>query len=141
MTADQNPDQSDSTGGTVGVATPMNLSLDVVETKQELALAVPTEDAIDPEIEDRASQYADQLLTVDTSDVDAVDRSRSAVETMGRDLQRQAASRSEMLQQPIRELTRPDSPRFVEIPESERPVVQMPVGGDLIHAPTGAVMF
>lgn len=39
------------------------------------------------------------------------------------------------------ELRRPDSPRFVEIPESERPVVQMPIGGDLIHAPTGAIMY
>jgi 8-oxo-dGTP pyrophosphatase MutT (NUDIX family) len=38
------------------------------------------------------------------------------------------------------ELTRPDSPRFVTIPESDRPVVQLPVGGDLIHAPTGAVL-
>ena len=41
----------------------------------------------------------------------------------------------------IRELTRPDSPRFIKIPESERPVVQLPIGGDLIHAPTGAVMY
>ena len=40
----------------------------------------------------------------------------------------------------FRELTRPDSPRFVTIPESDRPVVQLPVGGDLIHAPTGAVI-
>jgi 8-oxo-dGTP pyrophosphatase MutT (NUDIX family) len=41
----------------------------------------------------------------------------------------------------FRELCRSDSPRFVRIPESERPVVQIPVGGDLIHAPTGAVML
>lgn len=41
----------------------------------------------------------------------------------------------------IRELSRPDSPRFVEIPESTRPVIQVPIGGDLIHAPTGAVMY
>jgi 8-oxo-dGTP pyrophosphatase MutT (NUDIX family) len=41
----------------------------------------------------------------------------------------------------FRELCRPDSPRFVTIPESERPVVQVPVGGDLIHAPTGAVLL
>ena len=27
------------------------------------------------------------------------------------------------------------------IPESDRPVVQMPLGGDLIHAPTGAVLL
>ena len=39
------------------------------------------------------------------------------------------------------ELTRPDSPRFVEIPESVRPVIQIPVGGDLIHAPTGAIIY
>ena len=41
---------------------------------------------------------------------------------------------------PISELTRPDSPRFVRIPESPRPVVQIPIGGDLIHAPTGAII-
>jgi hypothetical protein len=39
------------------------------------------------------------------------------------------------------ELCREDSPRFVTIPESDRPVVQLPVGGDLIHAPTGAVLL
>jgi 8-oxo-dGTP pyrophosphatase MutT (NUDIX family) len=41
----------------------------------------------------------------------------------------------------FRELCRADSPRFVSIPESDRPVVQIPVGGDLIHAPTGAVLL
>lgn len=41
----------------------------------------------------------------------------------------------------FRELCRPDSPRFVTIPESDRPVVQMPIGGDLLHAPTAAVML
>ena len=41
----------------------------------------------------------------------------------------------------FRELCRPDSPRFVTIEESDRPVVQIPVGGDLIHAPTGAVLL
>jgi 8-oxo-dGTP pyrophosphatase MutT (NUDIX family) len=41
----------------------------------------------------------------------------------------------------FRELCRPDSPRFVSIPESDRPVVQLPIGNDLIHAPTGAVLL
>lgn len=41
----------------------------------------------------------------------------------------------------MHELRRPDSPRFVEIPESDRPVVQVPLGGDLVHAPTGAVLL
>lgn len=40
----------------------------------------------------------------------------------------------------LRELLRPDSPRFIEIPESERPVIQLPIGRDLLHAPTGAVL-
>ena len=40
----------------------------------------------------------------------------------------------------LHELCRPDSPRFVDIPESDRPVVQVPLGGDLIHAPTGALL-
>ncbi len=40
----------------------------------------------------------------------------------------------------LHELCRADSPRFVTIPESDRPVVQVPLGGDLIHAPTGAVL-
>lgn len=41
----------------------------------------------------------------------------------------------------LHELCRPDSPRFVSIPESDRPVVQIPLSGDLIHAPTGAVLL
>jgi 8-oxo-dGTP pyrophosphatase MutT (NUDIX family) len=41
----------------------------------------------------------------------------------------------------FRELRRADSPRFVTIPESDRPVVQLPIGGDLVHAPTGAILL
>ena len=36
---------------------------------------------------------------------------------------------------------RDGEPRFVSIPESERPVVQIPLGRDVIHAPTGAVLL
>lgn len=41
----------------------------------------------------------------------------------------------------LHELLRDDSPRFVDIAESDRPVVQVPIGGDLIHAPTGAILY
>ena len=41
----------------------------------------------------------------------------------------------------LHQLQRDDSPRFIAIPESPRPVVQVPLGGDLIHAPTGAVLL
>lgn len=32
-------------------------------------------------------------------------------------------------------------PRQIAIPESDRPVIQLPLGNDLIHAPTGAVLY
>ncbi len=41
----------------------------------------------------------------------------------------------------LHQLQREDSPRFVSIAESPRPVVQIPLGNDLIHAPTGAVLL
>ncbi|MFV1365212.1 CoA pyrophosphatase [Mycolicibacterium elephantis] len=41
----------------------------------------------------------------------------------------------------LHQLQRDDSPRFISIPESPRPVVQIPLGNDLIHAPTGAVLL
>ncbi|MDA2894012.1 CoA pyrophosphatase [Mycolicibacterium sp. BiH015] len=41
----------------------------------------------------------------------------------------------------LHQLLREDSPRFIDIPESPRPVVQIPLGNDLIHAPTGAVLL
>lgn len=42
---------------------------------------------------------------------------------------------------PLGLLDRPDAPRFISIPESERPVVQMPLLGTLVHAPTGAILY
>jgi 8-oxo-dGTP pyrophosphatase MutT (NUDIX family) len=41
----------------------------------------------------------------------------------------------------LHELLRADSPRFITIPETDRPIVQVPLGNDLIHAPTGAVLL
>ena len=41
----------------------------------------------------------------------------------------------------LHQLQRDDSPRYIAIPESTRPVVQIPLGADLIHAPTGAVLL
>jgi 8-oxo-dGTP pyrophosphatase MutT (NUDIX family) len=32
-------------------------------------------------------------------------------------------------------------PRFLTIPESEQPILQLPLGNDLIHAPTAAVLY
>ena len=40
----------------------------------------------------------------------------------------------------LHELCRADSPRFTTIPESDRPLVELPLGGDLIYAPTAAML-
>lgn len=42
---------------------------------------------------------------------------------------------------PFSELLRPDSPRFIEIPESDRPVLQIPLYDREIHAPTAALLY
>ncbi len=42
---------------------------------------------------------------------------------------------------PLGLLDRPGSPRFVAIPESDRPVIQMPLMATLIHAPTAAILY
>ena len=39
------------------------------------------------------------------------------------------------------ELNRPDSPRWIRIDESDRPVLQLPLRNRLIHAPTGALLY
>ena len=36
---------------------------------------------------------------------------------------------------------RDSQPRLISIPESNRPVLQLPLGNDLIHAPTAAILF
>ena len=40
----------------------------------------------------------------------------------------------------LHQLQRPDSPRFETIPQSDRPVVSVPLGGTVVHAPTAAVL-
>jgi 8-oxo-dGTP pyrophosphatase MutT (NUDIX family) len=42
---------------------------------------------------------------------------------------------------PLTELDKPDVPRLISIPESDRPVIQLPLLGTLIHAPTAAIVF
>jgi 8-oxo-dGTP pyrophosphatase MutT (NUDIX family) len=42
---------------------------------------------------------------------------------------------------PLAELDAPGVPRFRTVPERERPVVQVPLLGTLIHAPTAAILY
>jgi mutator protein MutT len=42
---------------------------------------------------------------------------------------------------PLDDLDQPDVPRLITIPESDRPVIQVPILGALVHAPTAAVVY
>ena len=42
---------------------------------------------------------------------------------------------------PLSDLDKPDVPRLITIPESDRPVIQVPLLSSLIHAPTAAVLY
>jgi 8-oxo-dGTP pyrophosphatase MutT (NUDIX family) len=42
---------------------------------------------------------------------------------------------------PLAHLNKPGVPRLISIPESERPVIQLPLLGSLIHAPTAAIVY
>ena len=81
----------------------LRLDLNVEQTKAELALPEPEPD---DELRERARNYADQLLAFDPSNQDSRVESLSAVEGMGRDLQRRSANKSRMLQAPLRDLSR-----------------------------------
>ena len=81
----------------------LSLSLDVEKTKAELVLPEPDPDS---ELQERARTQASQLLSFDPADESSREQSRTAIEEMGQDLQRRAASRSRMLQQPVREMAR-----------------------------------
>ncbi|MEN8113334.1 MAG: toxic anion resistance protein [Actinomycetota bacterium] len=81
----------------------LRLDLNVAETKAELALPEPEPD---DQVRRQAREYAEQLLAFDPTDQDARVSSLSAVEGMGRDLQRRSSTKSRMLQAPLRDLTR-----------------------------------
>jgi uncharacterized protein YaaN involved in tellurite resistance len=83
----------------------LHLDLNVEQTKAELALTEP-EPEPDAELRQKAGEYADQLLTFDPADQSSRDATRVTVDEMGRDLQRRSATRSKMLQLPVREMSR-----------------------------------
>ena len=79
------------------------LDLNVAQTKAELALPEPEPD---DELRQRARNYANELLAFDPANQDSRISSLTAIEGMGRDLQRSSAAKSRMLQAPLRDLSR-----------------------------------
>ncbi len=80
----------------------LNLVLDVPEAKAELALPEPepTDD-----LRAQADAQVEQLLSIDPTNDEARAAARDAVDSMGRDLQQRSASRSRMLQAPLKEIS------------------------------------
>jgi uncharacterized protein YaaN involved in tellurite resistance len=91
--------------GTGTAQAPLKLELDVDEVKNELALPEPTVSEVDPELDRLADEYAERLINLSADDLRDQDDAKDAVEDMGRSLQREAALRSQMLQQPIKDLS------------------------------------
>lgn len=48
---------------------------------------------------------------------------------------------AELFVEPFATLDRPDVPRLIPIPESDRPVIQLPLRDTFVHAPTAAVLY
>lgn len=84
---------------------PLRLELDVDTVKDELLLPADAPPQVDPELEKLADDYVARLVALDPADASAKDEAKDAVEDMGRSLQREAARRSQMLQQPIKALS------------------------------------
>lgn len=80
----------------------LNLSLDVRDAEAKLALPEPepTDD-----LRAQADAQVATLLSVDPADDDARSAAREAVDAMGRDLQNRSATRSRMLQAPLRDIS------------------------------------
>lgn len=100
---------SEHSTGTATATKSLELQLDVEAVKGELDLHDPStlqaDPAVDPELDRRAQEYADALVNLDPKDFESQEDMKLAVEDMGRGLQRQAAHRSKMLQQPIKDLS------------------------------------
>ena len=58
----------------------------------------------DPQLEAQADSVVGQLLTADPKDVELATTTRKTIQSMGLELQRESARRSEMLKQPVKKL-------------------------------------
>jgi mutator protein MutT len=98
------------------------------ELEEEVALALP-HDAVLGLLDDYATRSGFVITPVVMWGGEAV--------TMRPD----PAEVAEIHRVPVEELDRPEVPRLRRIPESERPVISLPLVGTWIHAPTAAILF
>ena len=94
---------SDTAPATNGPSTPvLDLNLNVDAAKAELAVVEPEPT---DELRAQAEAQVTQLLAIDPTNDEARTAARDAVDSMGRDLQTRSATRSRMLQAPLKEIS------------------------------------
>jgi len=94
---------SDTAPATTGLSTPvLDLNLNVDAAKAELAVVEPEPT---DELRAQAEAQVTQLLAIDPTNDEARTAARDAVDSMGRDLQTRSATRSRMLQAPLKEIS------------------------------------
>ena len=76
----------------------------VAEIKKDILLGEPTAATTDPELDAKADKFVEALMAIDPKDYKVREEYKSATETMGLELQKQAARKSEMLKQPVRKI-------------------------------------
>ncbi len=94
-------DQRDKANGEK--AADLRLELDVERTKAEVIVPEPE---VSSELQERALAVADKLIEFDPDDQDSRVLALDSIEGMGRNLQHRAATRSRLLQAPLRDLAR-----------------------------------
>ena len=80
----------------------LGLDLNVEAAKAELVVAEPEPT---DELQAQANAQVEHLLTIDPTDDDARTAAREAVDAMGRELQTRSATRSRMLQAPLKDIS------------------------------------
>ena len=86
-----------------GSAASLALSLDVTQAQQAVAPAKSAE--ADPELDAKATQMAEMLANIDPAQASEALARQSAIESAGREIQRESGRRSRMLQEPIKTLS------------------------------------
>ena len=93
---------SDTTPETSATAPVLDLNLNVETAKAELVVVEPEPT---DELQAQADAQVEHLLAIDPANEDDRTAAREAVDSMGRELQTRSATRSRMLQAPLKDIS------------------------------------
>ncbi len=81
----------------------------VTDIKSELSISTPSEiqltNADEKNLDGKATEFVDKLLNFTSDDIDQQQAKKNSVEQMGFEIQKRAAKQSEMLRQPVKNLS------------------------------------